>query len=694
MATLELNDAYELFIQRLTKVIEFHAPLKSCKLNKRNFRREPWFTRGLQKSSLHCSRLYKKSLGKPKSHASYIKYIEYRNKFNTLKRTAKWEYFQQELNKYRSDIRKTWKILNTLIGKNRYKNSLPNIIMHEGTEIKDKKGIADTFCNYFSNVGEKQAKSIPKSKQRAGVYLGNKPSQKSIYLKPTDPSEIQKIITSMKSKSSSGHDHISSILLKSISDSIIHPLAILLNKSIETGTVPNSLKLAKIIPIHKAKEKELPTNYRPISLLPCISKILEKVIHIRLYNFLNKHGLFYRNQYGFRPNHSTIHAVTDFTIDVTSTLCRKEKCLAVYLDLSKAFDTIQHETLITKLKYYGVRGVALSWFASYLDNRKQFVEFKDTKSDTVNAQSYGVPQGSVLGPLLFIIYTNDLYNSLKFSKAILFADDTTIYVTGSHLQRLCMMLNSDLTELADWFKANKLSLNVSKTRYMLITNNPKDHEKTLNIRIGTDPIIKVHSFKFLGIIIDDKFLWTEHLKNLKSKLSSSLYALNMLKHHLSKFHLKSLYYTLFHTHLIYGCYLWGSASKTDLNPISKLQNRALRIISKVNYNAPTSKLYQINKVLKLNDIYELHLSKFMFLNSNGMLPTSLSHHFCPNRDVHSYNTRQRHDFHLPFNKNKRTANSIQYKGPLLWLNTPPSIKSLSSVNTFTHRLKCHFLSKY
>ena len=238
-------------------------------------------------------------------------------------------------------------------------------------------------------------------------------------------------------------------------------------------------------------------NYRPISLLPSISKILEKLLHKRIYKFLMKHKLFYESQYGFRPKHSTNDAITELITDLTNNIEDKLNSLTIFLDLSKAFDTIDHKILLNKLNNYGIRGTSLKWFESYLSNRKQYVKINRTKSLTKDVIC-GVPQGSVLGPLLFIIYTNDLPNSLKHTHAILFADDTTIYTKSNNIKSLYQNVNNDLDGLYEWFKANKLSLTVGKTHYMLLNNNniPEAITNQYDIKIGTDKIERKKKLNF------------------------------------------------------------------------------------------------------------------------------------------------------------------------------------------------------
>ena len=383
------------------------------------------------------------------------------------------------------------------------------------------------------------------------------------------------------------------------------------------GTIPDSLKIAKVIPIYKNKDKQIFNKYRPISLLPITSKILEKIIHKRVYMFLMKYKILSPKQYGFRTQHSTVNAVQELVRGDNTFL------IGAFLDLSKAFDTIDHTKLIYKLHHYGIRGVALDWFRSYLSHRQQFVSYNDEYS-IKREILFGVPQGSVLGPLLFIIYSNDCTNSLKSCNCVLFAD-TTIYQSHHDIDILRKLVEEELSNLINWFKANTLSLNVSKTNVIIFSKTdpinykdlalnvdgiiikPVQSTKFLGINIDNKLngiIIKpVQSTKFLGINIDNKLNWRDHTHFVKNKLSSGLYLLNSAKHLLTSEHLKSLYYTLLHPYLTYGIVLWGSAQSSYLHHITIKQNKAVRCISNSKYN---SNAVETNKKTKKNTSIKGH----------------------------------------------------------------------------------------
>ena len=317
---------------------------------------------------------------------------------------------------------------------------------------------------YFSTVGENYANKIPTANKTIESYLGKIPINiNSIYLSPTDKNEIMKLIGKLENKHSSGYDKISNIILKRIQTSIATPLEIIFNKSLEFGIFPQKMKIADIFPLFKNKERNLCTNYRPISLLITVSKLLEKIVYNRVYSLLITTNQFFTSQYGFRTNHSCENAISELIGHIVKGKENNKSTACVFLDLSKAFDTIKHDVLLAKRERYGIRGVALNWFKSYLSNRK--IRVKCTIESTGRTEyskeypiSYGTPQGSCLGPLIFLLFNNDLHRAISYSNVILFADDTTLYATDHSINNIKKCLEHDLKLLQDWFHANKLTL--------------------------------------------------------------------------------------------------------------------------------------------------------------------------------------------------------------------------------------------
>ena len=333
--------------------------------------------------------------------------------------------------------------------------------------------ICNAFGNHFSTVGKKYAEKIKQSKNSLDHYCNKIPRNKnSMYLNPTNTQEISNIINSLANKSSHWYDQISNKLLKELHPVILTPLKIIINKSLEEGVFPESMKKADTLPLHKTKYKEDCNNYRPISLLLTLSKVLEKVLYNRTITFLDKNKLLYNSQYGFRKDHSCSDAIMELTSEILKNKENNIHTASVFIDLSKAFNTLDPSILLQKVNRYGIWGLANKWFGSYLKNRKLRVKCRgsdgqETSSSSLYDVEYGAPQGLCLGPLLFLIFTNDLYKNLEHCSAILFADDTTVYKGHRNLNYLKWCLESDMTNLVDWFRANKLTLNVDKTVYML-----------------------------------------------------------------------------------------------------------------------------------------------------------------------------------------------------------------------------------
>ena len=380
-----VNHAYDKFLHKLLFYYDKNIPLVKTKTKKRV--KNPWITKGILRSIHIRNRLFKLTKTNP-SVININKYKRYRNKLTSVIRLARKTYYSNEMNKNKNNTNSVWKLINTLIGKNS-KTDNTDTFCHNDIQFTNPTEVCNTFNDYFTNIGPNLAEQINTNNGHFTQYLST-PSEKSLIFNPTNVNEILDIVKSLNSSRSSGFDGISVCLLKKIIHNIVDPLSHIFNLSLSTGICPNSLKIAKIIQIFKKDDPSQISNYRPISLLPGISKVLEKIIYKRLYMFLINNKILIPNQYGFRKNHSTDYALINLCDKIVNALSNKEHMIGIFLDLGKAFDTINHQILLYKLKTYGIRGNAYSWFENYLSNRSQYVAFKSHESMRLDkARSWG-----------------------------------------------------------------------------------------------------------------------------------------------------------------------------------------------------------------------------------------------------------------------------------------------------------------
>ena len=697
--TDDINLAYDKFISVIQTKYELAFPLKKIKLRNKFIKRDPWMTQGLLTSSITKAKLHKKKLSRP-TQTNIDKYKNYNTVFNTARRQIKQQYYEQLFLKNKTNMKQTWIELKKLMNKQNNKQGLPEAIKINNMVMTNKTQIADSFNNFFVNIGKNINEAIQPQTHYTDYIQKNTPT--TLYINPIDPNILINTARTLKPKASSGNDNISNKLMLKIIEDIAVPFTYIVNLSFSSGTVPRNMKIAKVIPIHKSGDTASMNQYRPISLLPVFSKLLEKLMYNKIMSFIEKNNILYKHQYGFRKKHTTTHPILHLLnhISESSNKTNPKLTMSIFIDLKKAFDTISHNILLHKLEKYGLRGISNDWMRSYLTERRQYVVYGDISSST-QPISYGVPQGSILGPLLFLLYINDISNALNVN-ILSFADDTTIYLSDVNIKNLYKMANSELKLLKNWLNANKLALNIEKTKYMIICS-PKQKYNNTNLKLHIDGKVIQQvghnntetSLKFLGIHLDEHLTWKKHLQHVSNKISNTLFVMNRVKNVIPKYSLETIYYALIQPYITYGILAWGQTINNDNNKIFLKQKRAIRTIHKASYNSHTDPLYKSSNILKAKDLFIQHALTFMVDYEKKNLPDSFANFFTHNRDIHPNRvTRQSNQIYITRPRSNFIANLPSFTIPNIWNSWSGEIDTNKSTNTIKTHIKHKLSQKY
>lgn len=611
---------------------------KEIKLPKSKRNIKPWITPGILKCIKNRNDMQKRCRLDPCNETLKITYHRYRNFCNNLIKKLKRKYDKETLNNATNNNKTLWKNIKTIANLSQTKMDCTELLNIKPNPIE----AVNYVNNYFGQLGQILANDITNKIHQINQATSdnNKTQPTSFVLLDTSQIEVYNTILSLKSDSAPGWDGITSRFLKQAIHLLTPVLCHLVNLCFNKGVFPSLLKQSIITPVYKSGDRADANNYRPISVLPSISKIIEKLINTRILNYLNKFNIISASQYGFRGGVSTEDAVVKITSRIVEHLDHRKKCLTVFLDLKKAFDTVSVPILLHKLENVGIRGVPLLLLKSYLTDRKQRVKINQYASADIGI-NFGIPQGSVLGPTLFLVYINELCNlKLKNGQVYSYADDTAIVFTGSSWKNVHREAELELSLITNWLEQNLLTLNTAKSQYICFSINNVNQPKQSIIKIHKCPnfnnntnlnnktpnnfndnhslpddnsthsnqcscptITKVEHIKYLGIIIDQRLSWHKQIELVAGRVRKLIWVFKTLRHIAPKKLLIRIYTALAQSIITYCIPVWGGASKIKFLEVERAQRSLLKIMFFKPYRFPTNELYTIGEVLTVRKLY-------------------------------------------------------------------------------------------
>ena len=664
---------------KLNKLVNKHAPLKP--LSKRKYKQfmKPWITKGLLKSIKVKNALF--------ASGDIDKYKFYRNKIITLTRHSKKLHYQAYFTQNMNNMKKTWVGINQVMNRNK-RNSKPITALkrlNSNQVTYNPAELPNVLNDFFSSVGQKLASKVPDSNRHFSEYLTNVNCAHSFFFEPVTSLEIELEISLLPSNKAYGLYSCPVRVLKCAKNIISSLLAEMMNISVQTGKYPSKLKHAKVIPVYKCDDETDPSNYRPISLLSIFNRIFEKIMYSRLKSYVEQNELLYKAQYGFREKFSTQHAILDIVNSIQMNMDKKMFSCGIFLDFKKAFDTVDHSILLDKLYFYGIRGIVHDWFSSYLADRTQTTQIDNNHISSKRNSVTGVPQGSVLGPLLFLIYINDIYTCSNNLSFYLFADDTNLLYADRNLKSLETVVNNELQNVCDWLNANKLTINAKKSNFVIFRPvqkrlNYQPRLRVLDNNSNGFTFLECKDYvKFLGVLIDKNLSWKYHIDHIASKISKIVGIIGRLRHHVPLNTLLQIYRSLIFPYTLYGISVWGQAAQCDLRKILILQKRALRLIFFSSNRCHAIPLFVSSNILPVDMLYFETVSTVMHDISTNSAPRNICDLFTRSSNVHLYNTRFSAAQNLYVNAVRLNVNlkSFSSFGTRLWNCLHPDWRKLT-----------------
>jgi len=669
------NDAFNCFYNTFMYYFQLSFPLKVL-LGSRPQSKRHWIGDELRRSSDEVRGWFELQNKFPCLREKYL--YEKRRHISAINISKKL-YFENKIISASNKTKAAWSVISELNGANK---SRANIALEDGDSyIIDPISVANKFNNFFIEAPRSVVSRLPVP---SGDAMGLVPViQHSMCALPfCDLELLELLVKKLNNKMSAGPDELPCKILRRVVPLIIEPLCYLVNMSFSNGMFPECLKISLVHPLHKKDSRASITNYRPVSISSVFSKVFEYAMLTRLLGHLEKNNIIAKRQHGFRSNHSTSSAVYEFLKDVNTYIDKKQRPVAVFGDLSRAFDCVCHSMLLNKLHNYGIRGVIADWFCSYLSGRTQFVKlnytFQDGRQQAFTSHflpiDMGVPQGSILGPIIFLLFVNDLLYYIDSMS--MYADDSSCVVSDDTVEGMEQSVKEILEQMCEWFDNNKLYLNLSKTSFMVFHNTQFRGDIDLNVKIKDETLKRQSSICFLGVHIEDVLNWKTHCSCLIGKLSSICFQIRSLRTVVDEDVLLSFYYASAFSRMSYGIIFWGCSG--GASDVFIIQKRIIRCIVGIDSRTSCRPYFKRLKLLTLFAIYILELLLHIFKNKS-----SFKRHI----DVHGYPTRQMNDFYPPLNTCNITKQSPDTWGVKFFNALPLELKQLENISVFKRKIK-------
>ena len=664
---------------------------------KRKDEEKPWLNDHEFKTIVtEKSELYTKKIKFGLNQGEEEKLVVLCREVNKARRRLKRTYFRDKLESINGNLRATWQTLGeALRGRKSTKGGEPcKYFEKDGKGVTIGSEIANGFCDFYCKVGPELAAKIWLDDSAGYLnYMGTRVNEELIW-RPATAREVEDLCQGLDSSKGMGWDGVSPRIIKAVARELSGSLSRLYNCCMREGFYPSDFKVARVVPVFKAEDPTQFSNYRPVSVLPVLSQVFERLLKVRLVEFLDRQKVVVPNQYGFRAGHSTDMAILDMVEKIRTAWASKKVALGVFIDLKKAFDTVDHQILLHKLEHYGVRGQSLALLESYLKDRSQYVCYGGHDSERGSVEC-GVPQGSVLGPLFFILYVNDMVKASGDIDLVLFADDTNIFAEGRDHVELFRKVNRGLEELSRWFRCNKLTLNLKKTEYVYFGGIGGRVVPAGGLSIGEDSIRRVDGARFLGVWVDEGLKWSGQIERVKTKVGRLLGVLGRAKASLGGDSVHRLYNALVLPHLQYCLLVWGDfeegRNKVLGDSLLKYQKRFMGLIAGKKGKYHSDPIFSQLGLLKVGDLYRQQLRVYAWKSIRGKLPENQVSMLSKVSDVHKHNTRNSKTGLSIASQDHR---SIAYRVPKEWLGLPEKLRGLGSLGGFKRKSKDEFFQNY